>query len=260
MNQIAKFDFNGQAVRTITVNGEPWFVAGDVAKVLGYRKASDMTRVIDAQDKGAQMVRTAGGDQETTVITEPGLYGVIMQRQAGYIDDPAMQQQVRAFQRWVTHEVLPQIRRTGSYAAPVLTGAELMAQALIEANSTMANYRARVQELEPLATAWEKLAAASGDYSVRDAAQVLCRDGGIKIGQNRLFAHLKTAARPWLDQRSRPYQWAVDAGLVAEKISSFKFQRTNGAEQLAAPQVRITAKGLQRLHRELSAGADLVFA
>lgn len=141
--------------------------------------------------------------------------------------------------------------------AKPLSGAELMAQALIEAHSTMASYRARVEELEPLAQSWEKLAAATGDYSVRDAAQVLCRDGGIQVGQNRLFRHLRGSARPWLDQNSRPYQWAVDAGLVAEKVSSFRFHRTNGEEQLAAPQVRVTAKGLQRLHRELS-GAGVV--
>ncbi|MDJ0319788.1 phage regulatory protein/antirepressor Ant [Pseudarthrobacter sp. PS3-L1] len=142
--------------------------------------------------------------------------------------------------------------------AKPLSGAELMAQALIEAHSTMASYRARVEELEPLAKSWEKLAAATGDYSVRDAAQVLCRDGGVQVGQNRLFRHLREAQRPWLDSNSRPYQWAVDAGLVAEKISSFKFHRTNGEEQLATPQVRITAKGLQRLHRDLSPSRELL--
>lgn len=151
-----------------------------------------------------------------------------------------------------------QTRVAETAPAPALSGAELMAQALIEAHSTMATYRARVDELTPMASAWEKLASATGDYSVRDAAQVLCRDGGIQVGQNRLFTHLKTAPRPWLDKHTRPYQWAVDAGLVAEKISSFKIQRTNGDEQLATPQVRITAKGLQRLHKELSPSKEMV--
>lgn len=247
--ELTNFDFNGQPVRTVSVNTDSWFVAADVARILGYSATSAMTRSMDLDEKGVRTLHTPSGVQEMVIISEAGLYSAILRSTV-----PG----ASTFKRWVTHEVLPAIRKTGAYSAPSLTGAELMAQALIEAHSTMESYRARVEELTPMATAWEKLAAASGDYSVRDAAQVLCRDGGIKIGQNRLFTHLKTASRPWLDKNSRPYQWAVDAGLVAEKISSFKFTRTNGAEQLASPQVRITAKGLQRLHGELAPSTELV--
>ncbi|MCW1249641.1 phage antirepressor KilAC domain-containing protein [Acaricomes phytoseiuli] len=137
--------------------------------------------------------------------------------------------------------------------APVreLSGPELMAKALIEANSTMQQQSERIAELEPKAQTWERLAASAGDLSVRDAAQVLCRDHGIEIGQNRLFKHLREKSRPWLDRNSRPYQWAVDAGLVVEKLQHFMIQRTQGSV-LAPPQVRITAKGLERLRADLT--------
>lgn len=250
--ELTNFSYAGQSVRTITIDGEPWFVTKDVCAVLGIVNVSDAVSRLDEDGVGStEVIDSMGRKQTASAVNESSLYELVFQ---------SRKQDAREFRRWVTKEVLPQIRRTGSYSAPTLTGAELMAQALIEAHSTMDSYRARVEELTPMATAWEKLASATGDYAVRDAAQVLCRDGGIKIGQNRLFAHLKTAARPWLDKHSRPYQWAVDAGLVAEKISSFKIQRTNGDEHLAAPQVRITAKGLQRLHKELSPSKELVTA
>lgn len=248
--ELTNFNYGNHPVRTVTIDGEPWFVLSDLCAVLEISNSRNVSaRVDEVNVRSADVQNSRGQMRQTTVVNESGMYEVVIR------SDKA---EATLFRRWITSEVLPSIRRTGGYGAAPLSGAELMAQALIEATSTMASYRARVEELTPMATAWEKLASATGDYAVRDAAQVLCRDGGIKVGQNRLFAHLRTAARPWLDKAGRPYQWAVDAGLVAEKISSFKFTRTNGAEQLASPQIRITAKGLQRLHKELSPSQELV--
>ena len=107
----------------------------------------------------------------------------------------------------------------------------------------------KVLELEGPATAWEKLASAKGDLDVRDAAQVLCRDHNIEIGRNRLFRWLRE--NRWVDGNNRPYQDKVNQGLLTEKIGTFVIQRSAG-EMLAPPQVRITAKGLQRLQSELA--------
>ena len=65
MTAVQPFDFAGQQVRVITIDGEPWFVASDVARVLGYRMASDMTRRLDPEDRGTRSMRTPSGDQET---------------------------------------------------------------------------------------------------------------------------------------------------------------------------------------------------
>ncbi|MHB1266067.1 MAG: BRO-N domain-containing protein [Acidithiobacillus ferriphilus] len=112
---IVPFDFQGSAVRVVLDSeGEPLFVATDVAKVLGYRMAGDMTRILDDDERGTQIVRTPSGDQEMLVICESGLYSAILK---------SRKPEAKIFRRWVTHEVLPTIRKTGQYAlrsAPTL--------------------------------------------------------------------------------------------------------------------------------------------
>lgn len=107
-NELIPFDFEGRPVRVVTdVQGEPWFVAADVAQSLDYRMASDMTRSLDDDEKGTQTVRTPSGDQEMLVINESGLYSAILK---------SRKPEAKRFKRWVTREVLPAIRKTGRYA------------------------------------------------------------------------------------------------------------------------------------------------
>ncbi len=107
-NELIPFDFEGRPVRVVTdVQGEPWFVAADVAQSLDYRMASDMTRSLDDDEKGTQIVRTPSGDQEMLVINESGLYSAILK---------SRKPEAKRFKRWVTREVLPAIRKTGRYA------------------------------------------------------------------------------------------------------------------------------------------------
>lgn len=252
---LTEFTYDGSSVRTVDVDGDPWFVASDVANILEYRMASDMTRIMDADTKGTQTVRTPGGAQTLTIISEAGLYDVILRREAGYIKDATRRGSVKAFQRWITHEVLPQIRKTGAYAVKEISRLELIDMARESEMARIAALEAyqfaesRVLELAGPATAWAKLASAKGDLDVRDAAQVLCRDHNIQIGRNRLFGWLR--ANRWIDSNNRPYQTRVDQGLLTEKVGTFVIQRSAG-EMLAPPQLRITAKGLQRLQAELS--------
>ncbi len=97
------------SIRTLMIDGEPWFVGRDVALALGYRMASDLVRRIDAEDRGTHLVRTQSGDQNMTVINESGLYVAILSSKL-----PS----AKKFKRWITHEVLPAIRQTGSYTLP----------------------------------------------------------------------------------------------------------------------------------------------
>lgn len=108
MTELQPFAFpdTGEQVRTVMVDGNPWFVAGDVAAILGFREAYDLTRGLDDDEKGPQIVRTPGGSQAVTVISEAGLYSAILRSRV-----PA----ARTFKRWVTHDLLPTIRRTGRY-------------------------------------------------------------------------------------------------------------------------------------------------
>ncbi len=93
-------------VRTLTINGEPWFVAKDISDVLGYRMASDMTRRIDNEDKGTHLTSTPNGEQNMSIINESGLYAAIMGSKL---------EAAKRFKHWVTSEVLPTIRKTGGY-------------------------------------------------------------------------------------------------------------------------------------------------
>jgi prophage antirepressor-like protein len=108
MNQIFAFDFDSKNVRIVVdQDGEPWFVAADVCAALTVK--TEQTRRLDADEKGLRIVQTLGGDQEMTVINESGLYSLIL---------TSRKPEAKRFKRWVTHEVLPSIRKTGSYAAP----------------------------------------------------------------------------------------------------------------------------------------------
>lgn len=103
-------------IRTITKDNEPWFVASDIAKALGYRMASDMTRRIDEEDKGYTKVRTPGGEQEMSIINESGLYAGVF---CSILDS------AKSFKHWVTSEVLPSIRKTGGYNRTMTTAEQI---------------------------------------------------------------------------------------------------------------------------------------
>lgn len=232
---------SGGEIRTVMVGDEPWFVAADVARPLGYRMASDMTRRLDPEDRGTRSVRTPSGEQEMTVISEAGLYAAILGSQV-----PG----AREFKRWVTHDVLPAIRRTGRYelapAAPALprSYAEALRELAAQVEETD-RVKAELAEAAPRAEAWDVLASAHGDYSVREAAFILNRDPSISTGQKRLFQLL----RDWrlIDRRDIPY--ADHARHVRLRARSYTSPRSG--EERATEQVRITADGLRYLHRRM---------
>lgn len=241
MTDLTAFGFHGQSVRVLTDdNGDPWFVAADVAAILGYRMASDMTRRLDDDDRGTRSVRTPSGDQDMTVITEPGLYTAVLGSQVTG---------ARTFKRWITTEVLPSIRKTGQYGVVSHLTRSDLARMVIDSESAKDAAEARVLELEPSAQAWTALADAAGDYSLRDAAQILSRDHGVQTGQNRLMDTLREWA--WVDAKDIPYQRVVDAGLVRARPRTYEHQRTN-VRVLAKPQIRITVKGIERIRTNLT--------
>lgn len=251
---LTRHAFQGESLRTVVDgDGTAWFIAGDVARFLGYASAKDMTRSLDDDEKGGRPVPTLGGEQDVSVITEPGLFQAIAQRQVGRMADDAQRERVRSFQRWVTHEVLPSIRHTGSYSLPQ-SREERLALAVIDAQSMLAEKDERIAELEPPAAAWTAMADSSGDYALRDAAQCLDRDPSIHTGQNRLAVYLRQIG--WLDRRGIPYQRVVDAGLVRSKPQTRVSHRT-GERVAAEPQVRVTLKGLGKLHALLGGTSPL---
>lgn len=107
MNELQIFNFDSNEVRTVIVNEEPYFVGKDVATILGYKRTADAIKQhVDSEDKGVGKIQTPGGLQKTTLINESGLYSLIF---SSKLDS------AKRFKRWVTSEVLPQIRKQGFY-------------------------------------------------------------------------------------------------------------------------------------------------
>ena len=191
-------------------DGEPWFVAKDVATILGYGDATHMTRRLESDEKGLRSVETLGGIQAVTVITEPGLYSAILGSRVP---------EAKAFKRWVTHEVLPAIRRDGGYmVARDETPEETMARAFVIAQATIDRQKSRIAELEPKALFADAVAASDGTCLVGELAKMM-RQNGLTVGQNRLFAMLREDG--YLgnvgNNRNVPTQRAMDLGLFRIK-------------------------------------------
>lgn len=115
MADLTIFAFESAAVRTLDLNGEPWFVATDIAKILGYKLTTDMCKMLDEDEAGMHNlhVRSENGVEqmrEVTIINESGLYACILK---------SRRPEAKAFRKWVTGEVLPAIRKTGGYTAAV---------------------------------------------------------------------------------------------------------------------------------------------
>lgn len=132
------FDYNGQEVRTVEMNGQPWFVAADVCRVLEISNPTVAMDRLDADEKAKLNLGLSGG--ATGCVTESGLYSLIL---------GSRKPEAKQFKRWITHEVIPSIRKTGGYIAgqETLSPEELMAKALLVAKQTLAERDARINEL-----------------------------------------------------------------------------------------------------------------
>lgn len=231
--------------------------ASGVARQLGFREAHDLLRNIPEAERGSELSRTPNGGH-VGYLTEAGFYRALGQRQASRIADPAARAFVERFQSWVFGEVLPKLRRGELVVPPPSAPAlpQTYAAALRELAASVEEREqlaGQVAELAPAAESWNTLATASGDLAVADAAKVLSRDPQIKVGRDRLFTILRDLGwvyRQQVDQRHRAYQSAIESGRLMELPTSHYHPRT-GELVLDPPQIRVTVKGLNFLHRHL---------
>ncbi len=191
-------------------NGEPLFVAKDICAILDLGNPRSSIALLDDDEKGVHSVDTPGGRQQMTTVTEPGFYKLVMR---------SRKPEAKAFQRWVTHEVLPALRRDGGYmVARDETPEEMMARAVLLAQATIDRQKSRIAELEPKALFADAVAASDGTCLVGELAKMM-RQNGVDIGQNRLFAMLREDG--YLgnvgQNRNVPTQRAMDLGLFRIK-------------------------------------------
>lgn len=250
-NQVVPFEFESHEVRIVTIGGEPWFVLADLCAVLDLSNPSMVAQRIDASALSQAEVSSAGQRRTVMVVSEPGMWEVVIRS-----DKP----QAVSFRRWITGEVIPTIRKTGAFGAPVaLTNDEIVAHALQITVAKVASLESKVEELKPSAEAWDELAAADGDFSVADAAKMLCR-AGIETGRDRLFQSLH--AMRWVYRsggRFQALQRAVDDGYLLQKPQSHLHPET-GKRVLDPPQIRVTVRGLERLRVRLGSMEAIVAA
>ena len=215
-NEIQKFDFKGALLRTLTDEaGEPWFVAKDVCDILGH---SNVSMALDRLDDDERSKFNLGRQGETNIVNEAGLYVLVL---------GSRKPEAHEFKRWVTHEVLPSIRKTGGYIPTsetdddmtILAKAVMIGQRTMEAQKQkIAEQQTRIVELEPKARFADAVAASDGTCLVGELAKML-RQNGMDIGQNRLFRLLQ--ADGYLGKsgsnRNVPTQRAMDLGLFRIK-------------------------------------------
>lgn len=228
MNEIQTFESDQfGSIRVVRdENGEPWFVAKDVLDVLDLDKTA--LRKLDEDEKGVDSIHTPGGEQQMTTVTEPGFYKLVMR---------SRKTEAKAFQRWVTHEVLPALRREGGYmvARADETPEELMARALKAADATLARVRdenarltRRNQVLEPKAAFFDSVMESDGLISVRAAAKVL-KSYDREMGERRLRQMLRDAC--YLEKRTRSATAAaIGRGYMKER--PFAITHSDGRREM----------------------------
>lgn len=146
MNEIVKV-YKNSPVRIVEKGGEPWFVAKDVCDILALGNPRSSIALLDEDERGVHSMDTPSGKQEMGIISEAGLYSLILR---------SRKPEAKAFKRWVTHEVLPSIRKTGAYLSPGMSNEQVKALVAtleeevyrrIQAENRLAKLEAHAEEL-----------------------------------------------------------------------------------------------------------------
>ena len=251
-SEIQTFNFNTAPLRTLTDEaGDPWFVAKDICDVLGYTNASKaISDHVDPEDKLNNESLSSLGQRGGWLVNESGLYSLILSSKL-----PT----AKEFKRWVTHDVLPSIRKHGIYATEttidqILANPDFGIRLLTDLKNERAKRieaENQIKELEPKAKALDDFTNVPETLLVRDAAKLLS-NAGTPIGEKEL--------REWLSQHGWTYRhagtwWAasdrVKAGHLVLVESRSHGHHKDGSIFAFAPTVKITRKGLALIHKRL---------
>lgn len=214
-NEIQRFEFEGAALRTLTdENGEPWFVAKDVCDILGH---SNVSMALDRLDDDERSKFNLGRQGETNIVNEAGLYSLVL---------GSRKPEAHEFKRWVTHEVLPSIRRHGAYMTEstlekAVTEPDFLIRLATQIKQERAEKekaQAQVERMRPKALFADAVETSKTSILVGDLAKVL-KGNGVDIGGTRLFAWLRDNG--WLmktgSSRNMPTQKSMELGLFEIK-------------------------------------------
>ena len=234
------FEYGERKVRVVIRGGEPWFVARDVCECLDVNNVTDVvSRLLDDDEKGFDLIDTPGGKQTMVVVSEPGLYSIAI---------TSRKPEAKKFKKWITSEVLPRIRKTGAY----IVGSQIP-QTYPEALRALADevekreaVEAEKQKLLPKAESYDSLMSADGLLSMGNAAKILNYRG---VGPQNIFKVLAVEDIFFKrGDRYSAYQEYIRRGYFREKATTFR----RGDRDEVYKQIFLTAKGLDWLDKFLS--------
>ena len=243
--EIQTFTFNTATLHTLTdENGDPWFVAKDVCDILEIRNNRDAISQLDIDEKNIVVISDGiPGNPNKTIISEPGLYRLIMR---------SRKPEAKEFQRWVTHEVLPSIRKHGAYISQqTLNKALASPDFLIQLATKLKEEQEKVKALEPKAKALDAFTDVEDRLLVREAAKVLSNAGN-PISEKQLREWM--AANDWIYKHNGSWHATAKhctAGHLVMVMSQKHGTKADGTKFAFPPTVRITRKGLALLHKRL---------
>ncbi len=240
-NEIKIFSFESSKVRTVLINGEPWFVGKDVAEILGYKDTfGAIKKHVDDEDKQNCQNSSFESPRGLTIINESGLYSLILSSKL-----PT----AKKFKHWVTNEVLPAIRKHGAYmtnakAEAIVTDKTALADLLQQAADQLKAKDVQIAELKPKALFADSVAASKSTVLVGELAKIL-KGNGVDIGANRLFKWMRENGylinRKGFDW-NMPTQRSMDMGLF--KIKETTINHSNGVTTISKTP-KVTGKGQQ---------------
>lgn len=254
-NSIQRFDFKGAALRTLTdENGEPWFVAKDVCDVLELSNVGQALARLDNDEKSSITLNDGTpGNPNRAIVSESGLYALVL---------ASRKPEAHEFKRWVTHEVLPQIRKTGGYIPTsdddddmtILAKAVMIGQRTMEEQKRrIAAQESHIKELEPKAKALDDFTNVPDALLVRDAANLLS-NSGTRIGEHELRQWL--VDNGWIYRQSNQ-SWCAASSRVRQGHMVMVSSRSHGIHKDGTPFAypptpKLTRKGLALIHQRLS--------
>lgn len=229
-------------VRTVTLNGAPWFVAADVCRALDIANSRDAVKRLDDDERGVVSTDTLGGVQEMTVVNESGLYSIVL---------GSRKPEAKQFKRWITHEVIPTIRKTGGYVNndelfvnTYLPNADDTTKALFRSTlETIRAQNAKLEEYKPKAIFADAVSASKTSILVGELAKIL-QQNGVAIGQNRLFAWLRNNGYLccYGERYNMPTQRSMEMSLF--EIKETTINNPDGSIRVSRT-VKVTGKGQQ---------------
>ena len=236
MNKLTIFNYEGNNVRTILKDGNPWWVLKDICSVLEIGNSRDVTSRLGSDEKGVDIIDTPGGKQEVSIINESGLYSVIL---------VSRKPEAKKFKRWVTHEVLPSIRRHGLYATDeLLANPDFLIQALqelkaeraknAELTTTISIQEQQIAEMKPKASYYDVVLNCKDAVSITTIAKDYGKSGrwfneylhnlGVQFRQGKIWLlYQKYAQHGYTTTKTHTY--SGNDGTMHSKVHTYWTQK-----------------------------------